>query len=471
MTKKLLLAAAAMGAMAFAGAATAGSITGGAISGVNITSGSGATLKSTPYTVATEADMAAAGISTPAAAVNVVVGLDSPVNLAAGAKVPFAVTFTLTGPATFEGTLTQANLVAANGATAATGLVVMSADKKSVTFHIEYEGAAGGSNVDALTLTGATLKVTGEQDVSIASEARVTVAGFTQTVGTQAATKIIVFKPALASFKATNYGVTAMLPNFKTFGAQAANPTGGVATATTVASNQLGLTVNADVYKDLAGGAALTLADVIASATAVVKGPQVKTLSATLGTIDGTAADTEAKFNLTAGELTTGQLTLAQPGTAVAADAGSYTAEIKPVFKAGFSGNADATLNLVTIGLDGTNFFAPWFALDTGSANSTLRLANNGSSAIGPIVISLKANNGSAAPTGTHTIPSIAPGAFVSVRGDQLKAAFGTDAANGDLMITVQSQDNGLSAKVRTTQSTGQIYENSLGTGSQALVD
>lgn len=462
MTKNILLAAAAVGAMAFAGAATAGSITGGAISGVNITSGAGATLKVVPYTVATEADMAAAGISTTTNGVNVVVGLDSPVNLAAGAKVPFAVTYTLTGPATFEGTLTQANLVAPNGATAATGLVVMSADKKSVTFHIEFQGGAGGSNVDALTLSGATLKVTGEQDVSIASEARVTVAGFTQTVGTQAAAKIIAFKPVLASFKATNYAVTAMLPNFKTFGAQGANATGGVATAGTVTSNRLGLDVNADVYGNLTGGAPLTLANVIASATATVKGPQVKSLQAALGTADGTAANTEAKFTLTAAQLTSGQLVLAQPATAVAADAGSYTAEIKPVFASGFSGNADATLNLVTIGLDGTNFFAPWFALDNGTANSTLRLANNGSSAVGPIVISLKANNGAAAPTGTYTIPSIAPGTFASVRGDQLKTAFGTTAGNGDLMITIQSQANSVSAKIRTSQSTGQIFENSL---------
>ena len=460
MTKKLLLTAAALGAMAFAGAASAGSISAGQISGVSLMDGT----KVAPYTVATEADLdATAGIVTTAGTTALTVKLDSAVNRAQDATVPSAVTATLTGPAAVDGSFTQANLVAANGATAATGLVVMSADKKSVTFHIEYKGGVGGSNVDALTLNNIKLKVTGEQDVSIASEARVTVAGFTQTVGTQAATKIIAFKPALASFKATNYDVTAMLPNFKTFDVQAANATGGVSTAVSATSNRLGLDVNDDVYGDLAGGTPLVIGDVIASATAVVKGPQVKTLAATLGTIDGTAANTEAKFNLTAAQLTSGQLVLTQPATPVVLDAGSYTAEIKPVFQTGFSGNANATLSLVTIGLDGTNFYAPWFALDNGAANSSLRIANNGSAAIGPIVVSLKANNGAAAPTGTYTIPSVAPGAFVSVRGDQLKAAFGTTAANGDLLITVQSQANGLSAKVRTTQSTGQVYENSLG--------
>ncbi len=460
MTKKLLLTAAALGAMAFAGAASAGSISGGQISGVPLMDGT----KVAPYTVATEADLdATAGIVSTAAATALTVKLDSAVNLAEDATVPFAVTYTLTGPATFDGSFTQANLLAPNGATAATGLVVMSADKKSVTFHIEYKGGAGGSNVDALTLNNIKLKVTGEQDVSIASEARVTVAGFTQTVGTLAATKIITFKPALASFKAVNYSATAMLPDFKAFDIQAVNATGGSATATVVTSNRLGLDVNEEVYGDLSGGTALVLGDIIASATATVKGPQVKALGADLGTIVGTATNTEAKFDLNVGELTSGQLVLTQASPAVVLDAGSYTAEIKPVFETGFSGNADATLSLVTIGLDGTNFYAPWFALDNGAANSSLRIANNGSAAIGPIVISLKANNGSAAPTGTYTIPSVAAGAFVSVRGDQLKTAFGTTAANGDLLVTVQSEAHGLSAKVRTTQSTGQVYENSLG--------
>jgi len=145
-----------------------------------------------------------------------------------------------------------------------------------------------------------------------------------------------------------------------------------------------------------------------------------------------------------------------------------YSVELTPEFKPGFTGSAAQTLTLVNIGLDGTNFYAPWFALNNAAANSTLRLANNGSTAIGPVIVSLKASNGSAA-TGTHTIPSIAPGKFVSVTGATLKAAFGTDAANGDLMITVQSRADGLSAKVRTTQSTGQVYENSLGANSDVL--
>src|SRR5690606_37995674 len=118
MTKKLLLAAAAMGAMAFAGAATAGSITAGKISNVDLMDGA----KVVPYAVATEADLdTTAGIVSAAATTTLTVKLDSAVNLAEDATVPFAATYTLTGPAIFDGSFTQADLVAADGAIPATG--------------------------------------------------------------------------------------------------------------------------------------------------------------------------------------------------------------------------------------------------------------------------------------------------------------------------------------------------------------
>ncbi|MFI8683783.1 hypothetical protein ACIGFJ_15615 [Brevundimonas diminuta] len=470
MTKKLLLTAAAIGAMAFAGAANAGTITAGNISGTPIAVDS-TTKAVTPYAVALEADLAAAGISTTPATTNLTVSLDSPVQIAAGAAVPFAVTYTLTGPATFEGTFAYGNLVAGS-ATASSGLVVMAADKKSVTFFIEFTGAAGaGSNVTALQLNNITLKVTGEQDVSIASEAKVTVAGFTQTVGIQNATKIVQFKNALKPSAAGTYGVLADLPDFKKFEAKAAvvpalaNATVGVAT-----SNPILLTVNAGVRKDLSGGSALTVADILNGATATVTGPQVKALGVTLAGVSPAAAtltETSGVYTLTDAHLIDatvgGSLVLTAPTPAVVIDQGSYKVELKPAFESGFSGSADQVLTPLSVGLDGTNFYAPWFALDNGAANSTLRLANNGSAAVGPVIITLKANNGAAAPTGTFTVPTIAPGSFVSVRGDQLKTAFGTTAANGDLQVTIQSDSANVSAKVRTTQSTGQVYENSLG--------
>lgn len=470
MTKKLLLAAAALGAMAFAGAGQAADVTAGRIS--NITLFPAADL--VPYAVANEADLAAAGIASTASNTSFTIGMDSPINLAEDAVAPFAVTFTLTGPAEFVGTPTKDNLVGANGAIASTGLVVMASDKKSVTFHVEYKGGAGGSNINALTLQGVALKVTGKQSVSIDAKATVTIAGHTQEVTKVNATKIVEFKDALVGSEATSYSAMAMLPDFKTFKVAGSGGVPGTATASTVVSRAIGLTVNEGIRQDLSGGAELEVDDILSGAEATVTGPQVKALGVTLAgkTADpATLTDTVGVYTLTAADLeattNAGSLILSNTG-AVAVEQGSYKVDLVPEFATDFSGSAEQTLTLVTIGLDGTNFYAPWFALGNAGANSTLRLANNGSTAIGPVVISLKASNGSAA-TGTYTIPSIDVGKFVSVTGSALKTAFGTDAANGDLMITVQSQANGLSAKVRTTQSTGQIYENSLGANSDVL--
>ena len=57
----------------------------------------------------------------------------------------------------------------------------------------------------------------------------------------------------------------------------------------------------------------------------------------------------------------------------------------------------------------------------------------------------------------------IAAGGTVFLSGAALKAAFGTDAANGDLEISIEAQPQFISGKVRVTQATGQIFETSLG--------
>jgi len=305
MTKKLLLAAAALGALAFAGAGQAADITAGKISTVTLFPAADLV----PYAVATEADIAAAGIVSTAADTEITFGLDSPVNLALDAVAPFAVTFTLTGPATFEGSFTKDDLTAANGAIATTGLVVMASDKKSVTFHVEYKGGAGGSNIDALTLENIALKRTGKQDV--AAEAKVTIAGFTQTVTKVDATKIVEFKPVLKASTAASYSATAMLPDFKTFKVAGTAGAPASATATTVVSNVLGLSVNTGIRQNLSGAAALNLAGVLEGAEATVTGPQVKALGVTLAgnTADpASLTDTSGVYDLDAGDLATGSL-------------------------------------------------------------------------------------------------------------------------------------------------------------------
>lgn len=132
--------------------------------------------------------------------------------------------------------------------------------------------------------------------------------------------------------------------------------------------------------------------------------------------------------------------------------------------------------DLKSVVRNGASFVAPWVALGSSSANSTVRLANNGGTATGPIQATLLSHNGTSATTKTVTITAsqivagslnatggIPAGTAVSISGAALKDAFGTDAANGDIQVSVEAVASTLSGKVRVTQASGQIFETSLG--------
>lgn len=136
-----------------------------------------------------------------------------------------------------------------------------------------------------------------------------------------------------------------------------------------------------------------------------------------------------------------------------------------------------ATGSMGALVRDGTSFVAPWIALGSTVANSTIRLANNGSTDTGPIQVTLKSSTGAAPTTQTVTITNaqlangstlaasggIPAGGTVFLSGAALASAMGTTAANGDLEISVEAQPQFVSGKVRVTQASGQIFETSLG--------
>lgn len=474
MTKNFLLAASALTALAFAGAANAGTITSGKLSDVAVASTTGSTTTLTPFAVANEATLVGTVTSTDDAKSFVTSTLASPVAATSDSSVSFVITYTLTGPGTF-GTVAVADLTAvssvANAVAAPTGVATVSSDKKTATFIVTY-GVTADTNITGFTFSKLDIAASAKQDISISSEVKLNAAGVQTTIDTVAETKIVTFKAALKQSAAAAYGVVADLPDFKKFEAKGAvAPSVANATTSTATSNPIALTVNANVHKDLATFAALSVSNILSGATATVTGPQVKALGATLAGASPAAAtltNTSGVYTLTPANLdaatVAGSLVLTVPTPSVAIEAGSYKVELKPTFADGFAGSADQTLTLLNVTLDGTNFYAPWFALNNGTANSTLRLGNNSASATGPVTITLKANNGSAAPTGSYVLSSGIPaGQFVSITGATLRTAFGTDAANGDLLVTIQSDVANVSAKVRTTQASGQIFENSLG--------
>lgn len=126
---------------------------------------------------------------------------------------------------------------------------------------------------------------------------------------------------------------------------------------------------------------------------------------------------------------------------------------------------------------NGASFVAPWIAFGGASAQSTIRLANNGGVDTGPVVMTILSDNGAGEPTNTSitltqamlqsgaltATGGIPAGEAISVNGAMLRNAFGTTAANGDVQVSIEAQSSAISGKVRVTQASGQIFETSLG--------
>lgn len=475
MTKKLLLTAAALGAMAFAGAASAGVLSNGStVSGVPVSAaapaipnGPGAVTAAT-YTVASEYAFPAAGLKTDIANAGanafVFERLTNEINVDKDASgLTFVVTYDLTGPAKFENVSGAAVKL---GALTGTVTPVLSNGGKTLKAFVTVSGnGASTVKIDKVELENFDLAVTGKEAVKVSYTLQQVIAGQNVDLDSSNAANIVTFGTIFDKFFAVDEAsVLAALDDFELFeetkgASNVSVPIGGAS----VTTNAWATSLNASRFTNLqAAPAGTTVDSVIRSAEVTLTGPQVKTLKAKIGVeaLPADATATSATYELDGADLDAFLVLTAQPDTAI--DAGSYKVVIKPTYENNWTGPVSFERDVLTVGLDGTNFYAPWFALNSATSNSTLRLANNGSSDIGPIVISLKSSNGTAA-TATHTIDKVEPGKFVTVRGDTLKEKFGTTATNGDLMITVQSQATGLSAKVRSVQTNGQIFENSLG--------
>lgn len=183
-----------------------------------------------------------------------------------------------------------------------------------------------------------------------------------------------------------------------------------------------------------------------------------------------TLTDTTAIFTIADASAVEGAgatLSLTQPTTAVPMNAASYKVAFLPTFATGFTAPATAygPVAAGSVALEGTNFNAPWFTLNNANNTATLRLANNGTTATGPVFVTLKANNGTAAATASRITlaSSLAAGQVLEVTGASLATQFGTNAQNGDLQITVQGDGTVISGKVRVRNVSGATFESSLG--------
>lgn len=446
MTKKILLTATAFAALAFAGAAAAGDLTTGSnIAGEDLIDDGDVVA----YVVAKDFALPSAGLTSNG--VRFVFDNDTnPINVSANTD--YIVTLTLTGPAKF---VDQSTSTVTLGGQTTTATPILSADGKTLTIYAKTPTTLTGTpTLETIAATGFQVRVTAQESVSIAYKLQQIAGSQTLDLDSSSAAEVIAFKNALTLYKGTPVSATAALPAFETFQ--------GVPGALT--SNNFSSSVAA--YNiDLKGNNVPVITNIITGYSATVTGPQVEDMLTSFDGIsieDATAVTAgSATFTATSGAEAFSLVLTPAEDTPISE--GSYKVTINPTYATGWTGAASVEKTVVNVSLAGTSFYAPWFGLGGSASNSTLRIGNNGSTATGNIVIQLKARNGSTATATSVTFPGVAANSFRSITGAELRQAFGTDASNADLMISIQSDANDkVSAKVRTVQANGNTFESSL---------
>lgn len=211
MTKKLLLAAGAVAALAFAGAANAGSISkASTISGVALDTGTAYG----PLTIASEATdpTSTAAMATAAGGAVIVNTLATPASVSAGATNVYEVIFTPAG-GTFDGA-TQTIAATTTGDATATYTQLGLRSDGTVAALVSVAGGAGGGTVTAFTLTTG-LKATSEANITVATTINIVASGVRIAVDSTTATTVARWSPLLktAAVEATAATATAALPN------------------------------------------------------------------------------------------------------------------------------------------------------------------------------------------------------------------------------------------------------------------
>jgi len=484
MTKKLLLAAASLGVLALAGAAGAAEITSAKVSGVTLGTGE-------VYTVASQmvtTDVANLKTTTTGDD-NVIVGSVSN----GGAFGPgiggrtYGATLKLTG-AKFQDAVTSGDIELVGGAVPANCLadaVIVeggAANGTSVTVAITIP--AGCAIADAPNGVAFDVPFTLDAAAATASAAVNFVVGAAETPYDGGAATVQLVR------KASAYDLTVTADNVPTtLALEGVAPYTALVTASgyddVLGSIQVGFadapagSAEGAIFANLDGGAT--------NMPTLTYDLQVKAESGDFDVVelrlDGDLLDVDADDNtialiegVAAG---TAALTAHIPGgnDVSLSSSQAYSVTVTPAVAPSTVVAKPAVVSgaVQTIGLEGTNFVAPWFTLTNANNTAFLRLSNNGSGSTGPIFLTLKSANGSvttASVTLTQSMLAegtlaagggIAANSAILITGPALAAAFGTTAGNGDVQVTIQASDANLTAKTRVRTASGVVTETSLG--------
>jgi len=443
--KKILMAAVAASALS-AGAASAATISNtSTVSGRDLAPAVGTAVDS--YTLASE-------IVTTAATTATSVLVISPTDATTISAGNYIVTYNITGGTFTTAGVTTASL-AVNGANVVSSVNTVSAS--SISFNVTV---GAGLYLTSATLTNAIKLGVAKSDVSI-SGSITTADGANVDGGAIAAKKIIDYRPAFV-FDGTAVNRTLTIASgFEEFSVGA---TANIGTG-------IGFDVNTGADAD---DIVMISADAVGVAAATTDlTAAVLTLTGDVSSFDpdanGTAPDTDTTnvFTLAAGDLADLQaqtltVGLSQQDPIVAGNASDYSLGVEVEMGAGYTAPTFDAIDLGSVALEGTNFFAAWVGDGTNGITYTIRLGNRTATAVTGVSVALL-NSLNATTETTCAVGTLPASGELLITSASLKACFGS-FGRGDLRITVQAADTGVTAKMRSV-SAGVVNEQSLGGG------
>lgn len=483
MTKKLLLAATAVAAMAFAGGAAAQvRVTAASVSNIPLTVSTDTFTTTKFYTLASESNGSAANRTTTngsgenAIATQLAVGRFDP---GAGGT-NYTATITLSG-ATFATAIQNSRITTSGSAgtcTVSAPTVVSGGGAGQNTATVVFNVASDCSTTTAANFApnGVTFDVpfikdavAGNVSASVSYAVATTGAAFggapanAQLVRTAAGYSVFA-RPALAS-GAAPVATSFELPAYTSLatGAGYDNIIGSVGAQTSTG----GSTSTGSVYANMA---AATLPAI--TATVAVNGNlSVLTPSITGQTLvanDGlTSAASATPIAVPATDVTVAKRPAAANTPVTAPQA--FSATVTPTLAANalVATPAAVTGSLETVGQQGTSFIAPWVQSSNPNYNTVIRISNAGSAIALPVRLELTSPAAAASATtcSSAQLPKLAsvPGnGELSINSADLTTCFGA-FTRGDVRVTVPATASNLTAKLRIVNPGNVVTEQSLG--------
>lgn len=479
MTKKLLLAAGAIGVLAFAGAASANEISIAKVSGLTVYDSENGTA-STPYPVASETISTNATRLTTGVANQNTVSFTLDDGFQAGASYQFtaalsgAALTTALGNSAFSSSNTAANPCLTISKVGTTG----NANSASVTFNV----VAGTAGVGTCTVAGAaalgdattvTIDLLQFRATALAP-VNVTVTGALSAsntlVGADNRADISQSVPLAALVKGYEARIDAVIgkgAGSNTFLSLTPEPVystlGGDGLLGSIGYGPANLTGFA-ASNAFVGFAATNLPTVDSSVELSISGTDFETLIPA-----GFTAD-EDNATIATGTVTgfdDVEVSVAS-GVEAAIASGNVTVQAK-VTPEEANGPAASAITLgeafsgalEVIELQGTSFLAPWVQSTNPNYNTVIRLSNGGSRPTGSVQLAL--TSPLRTPTNTTcTVAGVPANGELAINSAQLTSCFG-DFGRGDVTVTVLSLGDNLTAKLRIVNPGNVVSEQSLG--------